>query len=108
MNITIEIGKKGDRKLGPKDNPAHTKGNRTQVRKGDVVTFTIPGADNEPRPTITFKGASPFSEEVTYGKALKVEGAPSPTIFRYDCSARIKGENLSTDSGGEMEVLPGP
>jgi hypothetical protein len=108
MNIPIEIVRRGNgRAIGPKDTSPHTSGGRTRVKTGDVVTFTIPGAANSPRPTLEFNGSSPFAGAVTYNTPLRVVGSPSSKIFTYNCRAVIDGETLSSDSGGEMEIIPG-
>jgi hypothetical protein len=110
MNITIEIARKGNGKaIGPKDTAPHTSDGRTQVKPGDVVTFTIPGAANSPPPTVAFVGTtSPVSGAVTYNTPLRVVGPPRK-VFKYNCTAVIDGESLGSDSssGGEMEIIEG-
>jgi hypothetical protein len=101
MNVSVEIGRKGSRQLGPKDSP-HTTSGVTRVREGDVVTFTIPGGKE---PALRFTSASPFSGTVTYNVPLRV--AAKQGRFRYECSAHIDGLPLGSDddSGGEVEII---
>jgi hypothetical protein len=100
---TIDIvkqNKNGKDVVGPVDNP-------TQVRKDDVVIFSIPPNADRADSSITFKdGKSPFGPaKVEYGVQLRV--VVDQGRFKYDCKMKIGGQTFETDSGGEMEIIGG-
>ena len=81
---------------------------RTQVTKNDTVRFEVPeGATGG---EIAFPGRSPFGRKnVPYRFdepiTADVNAASASNVYRYNCSFRLNGQDFSSDSGGEIEII---
>ena len=76
---------------------------RTKVKKNDVVRFDVPeGAEGG----IVFPNKSPFGQKnVRYRIPEPIAADANPDVYRYNCSFRLNGEDFSSDSGGEIEII---
>ena len=81
---------------------------RTQVRKNDTVRFEVP--DGATGGEIAFPGRSPFGRKnvpYRFDEPIKVDVNPdsASNVYRYNCSFRLNGQDFSSDSGGEIEII---
>jgi hypothetical protein len=98
----IELMVRGGNRLVPRDG-------RSQLETNDVIVFRPPpgGSGGE----ITFVDASPFAKQVVnYGVELLVirehdRENPEANVLKYSCSGNVNGQALSSESGGEVEII---
>jgi hypothetical protein len=81
---------------------------RAKVKSGEGVVFKLPIGGTGGK--ISFVGPSPFAtSEVTYDTEVPVTATAkanaAENVFKYSCRGKINGQDFSTDSGGEMEVV---
>lgn len=98
--IHLVIRQPGNR-LVPRDG-------RARVKSGETVVFKLPsgGTDGE----VGFVGGSPFAvNKVAYDTEVRVtakaKANAAENVFRYSCKGKINGQDFSSESGGEMEVV---
>ena len=97
----LEITEQPNGKLAPKT------GRRTTVKKGDTVVFSAERGAGPPM-DIDFRGRSPFGEKVEYMKTVAVTADHVPNgdnVYPYDCSFRKNGIDMSSEGGGDIEIL---
>lgn len=98
--VRIFLVTKPGQRVEPRD------GFRTEVRKGDAVRFEVP--EGAAGGGIVFPGRSPFRvNNVLYrsDEPITADITAGDNVYRYNCSFRLNGQDFSSDSGGEIEII---
>ena len=100
--VRILLVTKPGQRIEPKDDF------RTKVKKGDAVRFEVPAGATGGE--IVFPDKSPFGRKnVPYGFDERITADADPAsvgnVYRYNCSFRLNGQDFSSNSGGEIEII---